>query len=329
MNVFITGGSGLVGSHAIQLLTTHGHGVRALVRDAAGKDLVESLGATAVFGTVEDRDSWIPAAGTDAIVHAAAVIAPRRRWDTFHSINVDGARNAAVTASKNGIRLVHISSVAVYGRRKRTGAERIDETREWTELAKPEFYALSKRRAEEAIASISREIALSVVTLRPCVIYGERDRTFLPHVIRVLRFGIAPLVGSGSNTLAIVYAGNVATAVLSALEHPEVEGPMNVANDGDVTQRDFFTAVSAALNKRTRFVRIPVPIARAFAATAQGLRMLLAPRKYAGFGATAAEYLSSDNPYSSDRARRELGWLPAIPPEKAIRRSVRWFDEQQ
>jgi nucleoside-diphosphate-sugar epimerase len=326
MRVFVTGGTGLVGSHSIQLLRKHGHTVHAMVRDETGKSLVEALGATAVFGSVEDPQSWKHATGTDAIVHSAAVIATRRSWETFQAINIDGARNAALAAASQGARLVHISSVAVYGRGAGSGAEHIDETTEWAELSPAEFYGLSKRRAEEAVFAVARESGLSAVALRPCVIYGERDRTFLPPVMRVLRLGFAPMVGSGDNPLSIVYAGNVADAVLATLEHPEVEGPINVTNDGDVTQREFYAAVGSAMNRRLRFLRIPIPAAVAFTAMGHWLRSFLAPEKYAGFGASAVRFLSRSNPYKSDRAQGELGWEPTTIPKEAISRSVRWFD---
>lgn len=328
MIVFVTGGTGLVGSHTIQMLCRRGDTVRALVRNESGKNLVESLGATAVFGCVEDPKAWDGAAGTDAIVHSAAVITTRLRWETFEVINIDGARNAALTAAQKGIRLVHISSVAVYGREARLGPACIDENTEWAKLADSEFYALSKRRAEEAVFSVARDTRLSAVALRPCVIYGERDRTFLPPVVRILRFGFAPLIGPGNNPLPLVYAGNVAEAVLAALDRPTVRGPINVANDGVVTQRGFYTAVGMALGNKTRLVRIPAPVAYIFAASRNGLRRMIDPKKYAGFGASAVGFLSEGNPYRSERARSELGWLPSTPPEEAIARSVRWFDEQ-
>jgi nucleoside-diphosphate-sugar epimerase len=296
-----------------------------LVRDGLGQDLVESLGATAVFGSVENDRTWAHANGTDAIVHSAAIITTRRNWDTFEAINANGAKNAALTAAKRGIRLVHISSVAVYGRGAGLDADYIDENTEWAELLATEFYARSKRSAEETVAAVAQETGLSAVSLRPCVIYGERDRTFLPHVVRILKHGYAPLVGTGTNSLSVVYAGNVADAVLAALEHPDVTGPINVTNDGDVTQREFLTSVGAALGTRTRLVRVPVPAAYAFAAGRNVLRKMIAPKKYSGFGASAVRFLSKDNPYTSERARRELEWQPTTPPAEAIERSIRWF----
>jgi len=329
MDVYLTGGTGLVGSHTIELLTDHGHRVRALVRDEPGKTLVESLGAEAFLGSIEDPCSWDHAEGSDAIVHSAAIITKRGEWEKFYSINVGGTRKAAEKAAHLGVRLVHISSVAVYGRREAVDGGRLTEDFEWDHLPKSEFYALSKRGAEDAVTEVARTSSLSAVSLRPCVIYGERDRTFLPHVIRVLRYGVSPVVGGGENTLALVYAGNVAEAVMSALERPEVQGAVNITNDGDTTQREFFASVGRALGKRVRFVKVPVPIAYAFAALLYGVRHIMSPGQFAGFGATAVKYLTSDNPYSSERARNELNWKPKTRPREAIDQSVRWFAERR
>ncbi len=325
MKVFVTGGTGLVGSHVIEKLCHDGHTVRALVRDAEGKKLIEGMGASSVFGSVEDADTWSHAEGTDAIVHSAAIIAKRRHWNTFHSFNIDGAQYAAVTAAKLGIRLVHISSVAVYGRGLGSAARKIDEDTQFAELSPTDFYARSKRQAERAIAAVVRETGLSTVSLRPCVIYGERDRTFLPHVVRILSRGYGPVIGHGANPLAVVYAGNVADAVLAALDHPEVTGPINVTNDGDVTQREFLSAVGSAMGRKVRLVRVPLPAAYAFAAARHTLRRVFAPKKYPGFGASAVRFLSNANPYTSERALRELNWQPTTAPLDAVPRSIDWF----
>ncbi len=325
MNVFVTGGTGLVGSHVIKLLCDRGHAVRAMVRDAPGQQAVEDLGAKAVRGSVENPGAWSHAAGMDAVVHSAAIITRRQRWTTYRAFNISGASNAARTAAELGIRLVHISSVAVYGRGVRSATKKIDEDAEFADLPVTDFYARSKRRAEETIAAVVQETGLSSISLRPCVIYGERDRTFLPHVVRILAGGYAPLIGPGSNSLSVVYAGNVADAVLAALEHSEVSGPINVTNDGEITQREFLTAVGAAMGKQVRLVRIPIPVAYLFAASRNRIRRVLAPKKYPGFGASAVRFLSDDNPYTSERARKELDWQPTTPPKEAIQRSIRWF----
>lgn len=329
MLVFVTGGTGLVGSHVIERLHAAGHSVVALTRDDRGAVLVESLGAKAVRGVVEAAASWSAARDADAIVHAAALITQREPWERFESVNIRATRLAAETAAQSEARLVHISSIAVYGRRLGAPPNSLDENAPWTALAQTDFYARSKRLAEEAVWSVARKTALSAVALRPCVIYGERDRVFLPRVIAALRFGIAPVVGHGNNTLTTVYAGNVADAVVCALAHPEVNGCFNVTNDGTLTQREFFTAVGDSMGRNARLVSVPLPAATAVAATFQTVRRLFRPKSYSGMAAGAARFLAADNPYRSDRARQQLNWTPGVSALDAVRRSVKWFMEQE
>jgi nucleoside-diphosphate-sugar epimerase len=302
-----------------------GHEVVALVRDSTGHSMVTSLGASSVCGRVEDESSWSAASDADAIVHSAALIVQRKSWDAFRAVNVAASRHAAERAARLGVKLVHVSSIAVYGRRTAARANSLDEDAPWTDLAPTDFYARSKRLAEQAVRRVVDEAGLSAVVLRPCVIYGERDRIFLPRVIKALRFGLAPLVGRGNNVLSVVYAGNVADAVIAALEDDAVTGSFNVANDGELTQREFLTAVGEAAGLRPRFMPVPVPLVTTFTVSYHSLCRLMRPRRYSGIALGAARFMAADNPYSSDRAHRELDWRPSTQPAEAVRRSVSWF----
>jgi len=324
-SLLVTGGTGLVGSHVVKLLVSRGYAVSAMVRDNQGAELVGSWGATPVRGAVEDRDSWSAARTTDAIVHCAALVSQRSSWATFQAVNVGGTENAARTAARLGVRLVHISSVAVYGRRAQGSPTAVTEQVPWAPLRSTDYYARSKRAAEQVLHEVARESGLSWVALRPCVVYGERDRVFLPRVIGALQRGVAPLVGSGENVLTVVYAGNVAEAVLAALAHDDATGPFNTTNDGAISQHGFFTAVAEALGVRVRFIRLPKLVATSVALAYHGLQRMLWPRSYPGFAVGAARFLAADNPFASDRARSELRWRPATSPSVAIERSTKWF----
>ena len=183
MTVLVTGGSGLVGSHVIEALRSRGTSVRALVRPAS-RAAVERLGADAVPGDVTDPAAWRAAAlGVRGIVHAAAVVQRRCSWERYLAVNVEGTRLATLAADTAGARLVHISSVAVYGGSGAYGIdpERRGEDSPFLPIVESDFYARSKRMAEALV----REAAgggLSTVALRPNVVYGERDRLFTPRL---------------------------------------------------------------------------------------------------------------------------------------------------
>lgn len=331
MTVLVTGGSGLVGSHVITALVARGEPVRALVRPAA-RATVAALGATAIDGDVTDAGVWArAAAGARAIVHAAALVAPNAPLDTFLAVNVGGTRHALAAARSTGARLVHVSSVAAYGRTAgdEPGA-RVAEDFPFRKIWDRDYYAISKRRAEEAVWEEVGRGGIAAVVIRPNVIYGEYDRLFSPRVVGAVRRGVVPQIGPGTNRLSCVYAGNVAAAIVLALDAPAAAGrAYNTTDDGPdaFTQRGFVDAFAAALGVRVRRVRVSYAVAR-FAADAWARwRMLIKPGRYPGIGGSAVRFLAGQNPFAADRARRELGWRPVVTPQEAVRRTVAWVQQ--
>jgi len=320
MTVLVTGASGLVGSHVVQALVSRGERVRALVRPPS-REAVVRLGAEAVAGDVTDAAAWQSAArGVGAIVHAAAIVQRRASWDEYVVANVDATRLAVAAARASGARLVHISSVAVYGG---TAAypvtrERRDEDHPFQPIPDPDFYGRSKRMAEAVVRQAAERREIDAVALRPNVIYGERDRLFTPRVIRVLRLPLVPRIGAGTNRLACVYAGNVAAAALAALAAGK-RGfhAYNVTSDGPpaLSQREFFAACAAALGRPYRPLPIPAPLAA-------GVVGLFTARR---LGRAAVSFLRGDNPYDDSALRTELGWRPVTSAPDAIARTVAWF----
>lgn len=331
MKVYVTGGTGLVGRHVIAALAARGDMVTALARSDAAAAQLTAAGAEPLRGDLTDPNAIERGVGAaDAVVHAAAVVLSRRGWDHYHATNVTATEAVARAAARHGKRLVHLSSVAVYGRKTTYdgGTRSVDES---FGVDRPIFpgdhYARSKREAEQALWRVAREdgCGLSAVALRPCVIFGEGDRQFSIRVAKSLRRGLAPIVGDGSNPLAVVYAGNVAAAVLAALDRPEVTGPFNVANDGAVTQREFVERFAAGFGVPIRILRIPRALAWTAAAAADAAMRTVRPSAPMMLFKAAVQFLGNPNPFVSARAERELGWRPAVAPADAVERTGRWF----
>ena len=329
MRVLVTGGTGLAGRHVIAALVRRGDTVRALARSDAAAAGLRAQGAEPVPGDIRDARALGDAvAGSDAVVHAAAVLLAGGTYDAWHTANVVGTETVARLAAKAGVRLVYLSSVAVYGRRTTYdgGPFSVDEDFGLDRPAYPgDNYARSKREAELALWRVADETGLRAVALRPCVIYGEGDRNFSPRVARLVRRGLAPLIGPGDNPLSVVYAGNVAAAVLAALDRSDATGPFNVANDGAVTQRQFLERFAAGLGVPARWIAVPHALAwngaRLWDATVgalAGWTGLLSAR-------SSVQFLASGNPYTSARAERVLGWRPAFPALEAVERTARSF----
>lgn len=333
MSVLVTGGSGMIGSHVIAALVARGDTVRALVRPAA-RPAVEALGATAIAGDVTDPAAWARAAtGVRAIVHAAALVAPSAPLEVFLAVNVGGTQHAIATARASGARLVHVSSVAVYGRTAGDGTGRASVTEDFPfqKIWERDYYAQSKRRAEEVLWEEVARGGVAAVVIRPNVIYGEYDRLFSPRVVRAVRGGIVPQIGPGGNHLSCVYAGNVAAAIVLALDAPAALGrAYNTTDDGPdaFTQAAFVDAFAAALGARVRRVRMPYRVARFAVSAWARWQMIVRPGRYPGIGGSAVRFLAGENPFVAERARRELGWRPVVEPREAVRRTVAWLERR-
>ena len=269
-------------------------------------------------------------AACDAVVHAAAMVTDRADWAAYHRANVVPTETVAAAAARHGARLVHISSVAVYGRRKTYAAGPGSVTEDFG-LDVPPFpgdhYARSKREAELAVWRVAEATDLRAAALRPCVVYGEGDRQFAPRVASALYLtgGVAPMIGGGRNLLSVVYAGNVAAAVLAALDRPDARGPFNVTNDGGITLRGFFERFATGLGVRLRPVHVPAALAWAAARMVDTAFRVVRPAGPMTMLKGTVQFLAHDNPYASARAEAELGWHPSVSPADAVERTARTF----
>ena len=329
----MTGATGLVGSHVVERLLSDGWQVRALVREPGAAAWLAAQGVELARGDVLDAPSLAAAAtGCTALFHTAAAVTPRGGWEAFRRPNVDGTRNVSEAAGASGARLLHLSSVAVYGpgARYRADGRRTDEDTPLAPLPEGAWYARSKRESEAMVLDAHAAGRVWATAVRPCVIYGPRDRQFVPRLARLLRFGFAPLLGRGRTTLPLVHAASVADGAIRAVTANVAGGRVyNVTNDFALTPREFFRLAGEGLGRRVRLV--PVPVAVASLAVRLGLRAasLLTGGSLSVVASGSLDFLTRDNPFTSARARRELGWAPPVTPEAGVPAAFRWWREHR
>ena len=326
----VTGATGQVGSHIVEQLARAGWNVRGLSRTDKSDEVIRALGGEPVRGDVLDRASLLAASkGADVIFHTAAVITQRGGWEEYRRTNIEGTASMIEAASASGARLLHLSSVAVYGSSARYGSRKTSEDVELAHLAERSYYARSKRESEQMVMNAHRAGRIWATAVRPCVIYGPRDRQFLPRMARGLSTGFMPLLGGGRSILAVVHAANVAEGAILAATSEEAAGrAYNLANDYDVTVRDFFTLAARGLDARVRFVPVPIWAAKMGLRAFRLFDRIALGGKFAVASEGSLSFLSRDNPFTSDRAKRELGWNPSVRPEAGIPEAFRWWKEK-
>ena len=330
----VTGATGLVGSHLVERLLSDGWSVRALTRrpELARGTLPERVELRA--GDVLDEASFVAAAaGAHVVFHAAANIIVSGGWAAFSATNIEGTRNAVAAAERARARLLHVSSVAVYGPSSRYDSARLgrrtDESTSLTPLPERAFYARSKRESEELVLRAHSEGRIWATAVRPDVIYGRRDRQFVPRIATLLMRGVpVPLLRGGRAVMAIVNAANVADgAILAATSDVAGGKAYNLANDYPVTVRRFFELAGEGLGRRPLFVPLPLWAARGALRAIKAAAKAVSGGRFTIVSNSAIDFIAEDNPFSSELAKRELGWAPATRPETGVPEAFRWWRE--
>jgi nucleoside-diphosphate-sugar epimerase len=224
---------------------------------------------------------------------------------------------------------MHLSSAGVYAHRY-LQREKIHEDMAREQLSERAYYARSKRESEDMVFDAHVRGRIWATAVRPCIIYGARDRQFIPRIAAALRFGVAPIIGSGGTTLPIVAADNVAQGALLAAAHADAGGrAYNLCNDFDVTVRDFLTFADEGLGRRIRIIPIPLHLATLGFEAWLRLSRRLHGSKSGVVSRGSLDMATRDNPFTSARARAELGWSPRARPEEALVGAFRWWRDNK
>lgn len=240
--VTVFGGSGFVGRHLVRLLAKQGWRVRVAVRrpDLAGH--LQPLGIVgqihAVQANLRYRESIARAVqGADAVVNLVGILAEGGR-QRFATVQGQGARFIAEECAKAGITdLVHVSAI---------GAD-ADSASD---------YARSKAAGEAGVLAA----VPGAVILRPSIIFGPEDQ-FFNRFANLARFSpFLPLIGGGETRFQPVYVGDVAAAIVTALEGGAKPG--TVYELGGPETRSFKALMEYILEitGRSRML-LPVPFA--------------------------------------------------------------------
>lgn len=322
MKAFVTGATGLVGSHLIPKLLSRGDQVRALVREKSKIEHLQSLGVELIYGDVKDlRVLREGASGADAVFHCAAKIQlPGDRGDV--SINFEGTKNMLEAAASSCVkRFVFVSSVAVYGD---SNSKLISEDHPQRAT---DPYSASKIEGERLVLKYQKEHGLKVSIIRPCVIYGPNDRSFLPRLIESLKGGVVPLVDGGKSLLDLVYAGDVADALILAATKNEAIGQAYNVTDGQTrTIRELVETVAQMLGIKPRLVDVPYAVAYGAALVVNALSKIINPR---GGGPShlinpaTIRASAIDHHYDISKAKRELGYEPKVDLKQGLREALK------
>ncbi len=310
--MFVTGATGLVGSHVCSRARREGWRVRALVRDPQRADWLAAEGVELVAGDLEQSAVIAQeAAQATVIVHCAAKVGDWGPIEDFRKVNVTAVEEILVAAERGGRlkRFIHCSSLGVYEARDHYGTDE-DEP---PNAAGIDGYTRTKYEAEQLVLQHVKERRLPAVVIRPGFIYGPRDRTILPRLLERLRSGQFAFLGSPDKVMNNTFVGNLVEAIFLAIANDTVLGEVFNITDGRlVTKREFVDTIAKAAGLPLPTKVVPLGVAKFLAKVLEGLYRLLGKKEAPLLSSARIKFLGLNLDYSIDRARRRLGYNPTI-----------------
>jgi nucleoside-diphosphate-sugar epimerase len=214
-----------------------------------------------------------------------------------------------------------VSSVAVHSF---LGARNMDE--DSPQLPTPFPYCQSKREAESLVREYHQRGAIETTIVRPGDVYGPGDRVALLRMAGLLERGLIPLVGKGQYLGALTYVENLADGIILAGSVPGAAGRTYVITDGiEVSWREYFDSLASAIGAPAPRLSIHPTLAWAAASLLETVYRALGIRQRPPITRYLAAHLRADFHFRIDRAQRELGYVPAVGFEEAIRRTAAWY----
>jgi nucleoside-diphosphate-sugar epimerase len=278
MRVFLTGGTGYIGSAVLDALVRSGHQVTALVRDSEKAERLEARGATSLLGDLGGSARYLGRVlDADAVVHTAMAEAPR--GPALERVFLDAVL-PALAAAGGAKRFVYTSGIWVLGPRG-TAAD---------ENAAPNPVAHVAWRAEhEALVQAAAGPTLTTTILRPGIVYGG-GRGLVSDMLRDALNGLVRVIGDGQNRWPCVYDRDLAELYVRVLGAPG--GVYHATGDEDERVGDIADAISQHVSPAADIRHVPLREARG----------KLGPK---------ADALALDQVVRSPRARA-LGWSPSM-----------------
>ncbi len=311
----------MVGSHIVERLVEEGVEVRAFIRPMSDTSYLQTLPVQVRRGEIADGEAIRRAMeGIQIVFHAAGYLhmgsafAARESFTPYRVVNIDFTEALLDSAVTNGVtRFVYVSSVAVYGPEARAPIS------EESPLEPVSSYGRSKVVAEAIVQSYHRSKGLATTVIRPCIIYGPRDRHFLPGAIKLANLPILPLVDGGRRRIDLVHVNDVVDLMLLAGRAEQAIGRVyNAASGAPPAFREVLEAYRRVAGRAARIVTLPP---YAFVLLGPLLRYLLvrmAPGVEGLINPVGIAYLKRDVYFDMRRAREELKYAPRIAFEQGL-----------
>lgn len=327
--ILVTGASGFIGVHVVQVLLDHGFSrIRCLVRSSKNISEIEAIAARynakveILIGNLLSQQDCLKACDEVAVIYHLAVGSTGKSFPGAVMNVVVPTRNLLEAAARQQTlkRFVNVSSFAVYSNRNKRRRNILDETCPLDERPQErgDAYAYAKLKQDQLVAEYGRRCGIEYVTMRPGTVYGP-GKTGIPGRVGVSTFGFFMHLGGG-NRIPLTYVSNCAEAIVLAGLVKGVAGEVfNVVDDDLPSSRQFLRRYKQDV-KPFHSIYFPHILSYVFcwlwekySHWSQGQLPLIFSR-----GEWHAYWKKTY--YSNEKLKHALGWTMRVPTDEGLRR---------
>jgi len=253
--IFVTGASGLIGSFICRKLVDEGYTVKALKRPSTELSLLNDI---------KDKIQWIDGdlvnvtetenylEGVHKVIHCAALVSyDQREEELIYQTNVEGTANLVNAALLQNVELfVHLSSVASIGKEKHVKVS--TEETHWTEGENVSTYARSKHQSELEVWRGWAE-GLNTIIINPSLVLGPGN--WHKSSTQVFKYVYEERSFYTTGIVNYVDVRDVAEVTVR-LMNSDLKGERFILNSGNVSYKELFDKIAAAMQKTPPGIRV-------------------------------------------------------------------------
>jgi nucleoside-diphosphate-sugar epimerase len=317
--ILVTGATGFIGGHLVDMLVSRGYRVRCFVRKP--NEHLKSLEVEVIKGDITNRGTLKNATrSADIICHLAAILGRYGVPDELYwKVNVEGTKNILEECLKGSIKhFIYFSSADVVGPLKDPNIL-ANETFPYNPS---NIYELTKAEAEKLVLKYYHEFGLPVTIIRPAFVYGPRDK-HLFRLFKAVQEGKFVLIGNGESFIHPTYISDVIQASQLCLTKKRGTGEIYiVAGERPVTWRQLVEVIADVCSSPPPRLSIPIWLSKLLAFLMERISRIYGsePR----LTTSMVKYLTESRAYDITKAKKELGYKP-LRLEEGIKKTVEWY----
>ena len=306
--ILLTGATGFVGSHLLQMAIAQNREVVCPVRS---KNRTTDPGTNQI-SSIDSKTDWQAHLNNiHTVIHCAARVHVMNETvadphAAFREVNLHGSLRLAEQAAAAGVsQFIYLSSVKVNG-------EMTLEGNAFTESDAPQAsdpYGISKQEAEAALLELGQRTGMAITIIRPPLVYGKGvAANFLSLLIWVKKQIPLPL-GSIHNQRSFVFVKNLCDFILHCVQNPLAYNQVFLISDGkDLSTTELLQEAAKALQVPSRLLPFPASLIT-FGARLLGKKNI-------------ADRLCQSLRVDSSKARKQMRWTPPYTVQQGLRESA-------